>query len=255
MNAAGLVLAAVAGAAVGLGSGALAVRLEVGEGLEAEEQEERRAYEDEVAQAAAAARAEGRPEPAAEAWQPERYGWTWLERVASPLLGAVGFTCFAAHDDLGGGLFIHLLWVAVFVHVLAFDVKHRLILNRVTYPAVVLALLLSPWSPGLTLPHALLGAAVVFAFFLVQNLLFGGRVLGMGDAKLGALVGAVTGLGTDVDHFGAVYAVIAAVLMGGVVAVLLLATRRRGLRDPIPYGPFLCAGAALIMYVGPSGQP
>jgi hypothetical protein len=28
-------------------------------------------------------------------------------------------------------------------------------------------------------------------------------------------------------------------------------TRIRKLKDPIPYGPFLCAGAALILYLGP----
>jgi prepilin signal peptidase PulO-like enzyme (type II secretory pathway) len=47
--------------------------------------------------------------------------------------------------------------------------------------------------------------------------------------------------------------VIAAVLIGGVAAAVLLVTRIRGLKDPIPYGPFLCAGAALIMYIGPAG--
>jgi hypothetical protein len=31
----------------------------------------------------------------------------------------------------------------------------------------------------------------------------------------------------------------------------LLVTRVRRLKDPIPYGPFLCAGAALILYLGP----
>jgi prepilin signal peptidase PulO-like enzyme (type II secretory pathway) len=67
-------------------------------------------------------------------------------------------------------------------------------------------------------------------------------------------VGATTGLGLDADHLGAVYAVIAAVLSGGAVALLLLVTRLRRLRDPIPYGPFLCAGAALIIFVGPAGS-
>lgn len=243
---------AVGGALVGLASGRLAVRLEQVEKLEEEEAEERQQYEADVAARAEAAEREGQPVPEALPWLGERYGLTWLELVLSPLLAAAGFACFAAHDDLGAGLAIHLLWVAVFVHVVCFDLKHRLILNRITYPAIVVALALSPVSPGLTFGRALAGAAVVYAFFLVQSLLFGGSVLGMGDAKLGALVGATTGLGLDADHLGAVYAVIAAVLAGGVVAVLLLVTRIRGLKDPIPYGPFLCAGAALIIFVGPS---
>jgi Flp pilus assembly protein protease CpaA len=245
---------AVAGLAVGLGAGALSVRLEEVEKLEDEELEERHAYESDVAAAAERADKEGRPAPTALPWSGERYGWTWLERWLAPLLCAAGFAAFAAHDDLGGGLFIHLLWVAVFVHILIFDVKHRLILNRVTYPTIALAIALSQVSPGLNAPRAVAGAAAIYLFFLAQSLLLGGSVLGMGDAKLGALVGATTGLGLDADHLGAVYAVIAAVLSGGAVALLLLVTRLRRLRDPIPYGPFLCAGAALIIFVGPAGS-
>ena len=31
-------------------------------------------------------------------------------------------------------------------------------------------------------------------------------------------------------------------------ALILLVTRVRGLKDPIPYAPFLCAGAAIVLY-------
>jgi Flp pilus assembly protein protease CpaA len=253
MNAAAVAVAGVAGAAAGLCAGTVAVWLERRERLEEEELEERRAYEEECTRQAEAAAAEGTDASAALPWKAESYGWTWLERWLAPLLGAVGYAAFAAHDPLGVGLFIHLLWVTVFVLVVVFDVKHRLILNRITYPSTVAAVALSPLSPGLTLPHALAGAAAVYVVFVVQSLLLGGSVLGMGDAKLGAVVGATTGLGLDTQHLGAVYAVIAAVLIGGVAAAVLLVTRIRGLKDPIPYGPFLCAGAALIMYVGPAG--
>ena len=253
MSGAAAAVAAAAGAVAGLGAGWLSVALERSERLEEEELEERHAYEAECAREAEAAAAEGREPARALPWKPERYGWTWLERYLAPALGAVGYAAFAAHDPLGHGLFIHLLWVTVFVHVVVFDVKHRLILNRITYPATIVALALSPFSPGLTLPHAIAGAVAVYVVFVIQSLLLGGSVLGMGDAKLGAVVGATTGLGADTEHLGAVYAVIAAVLLGGVAAAFLLVTRLRGLKDPIPYGPFLCAGAALIMYVGPAG--
>jgi len=251
MNAAGIAAAAAVGAVVGLGSGRLAVWLERVEKLEEEELEERSTYEKDVARRLAEAAGAGDPAPEVLPWIAERYGWTWLERVLGPLLTAGGFAAFAAHEGWSGGLVIHLLWVAVFAHVVIFDLKHRLILNRVTYPAIPAALALSAVSPGLSPGRAALGAAVVYAFFMVQSLLLGGSVLGMGDAKLGALVGATTGLGLSADHLGAIYAVIAAVLAGGAVALVLLVTRIRGLKDPIPYGPFLCAGAALIIFVGP----
>ena len=250
-NAAAIIGAAAGGAGVGLLSGRLAVWLERVEKLEEEEAEDRRAYEQEVAAAMAAAANQEQLAPVVEPWHGERYGLTWLENYLSPLLGAAGFAAFVAHDDPGWGLAVHLLWAAVLVHILGFDIKHRLILNRITFPAVAVALAVSPLSPGLTFPHALFGAVVVWLFFMVQSLLFGGTAIGQGDAKLGALVGAITGLSLDSAHLGALYAVIAAVLLGGAVAVVLLITRIRGLKDPIPYGPFLCAGAALIMFRGP----
>ena len=251
---AGLVaLAAAGGAGVGLATGWLATRLEVVEKLEDEEREERETYEKECAERAAAAAVEGRPASEELPWHGESYGWTWLERWASPVLTATGFACFAAHEGVADGLAVHLLWVTVLTHVALFDVKHRLILDRVTYPSILVALVLAPLTPGVGYPNALIGALAVGAFFAIQSLAFGGNVLGLGDAKLGVVVGATTGLGTDLDHLGAVYAVLTAVIAAGAVAVVLLVLRLRRLRDPIPYGPFLCVGAALILWHGPAG--
>jgi len=240
----------IAGGVIGLGSGWLAVALERFEKLEAEEEQERLDYERDVAEDRARATEAGEEPPEVRPWSGERYGWTWLERWLSPALGAIGFGAFAAHEALGTGLLIHLLWIAVFVQIVNFDLKHRLILNVITYPSVLVAVVLSDWSPGLTLTGSLIGAIGVALFFLIQNLVSRGSI-GLGDAKLGALVGAVTGAGPSGAHLGAVYAVIAGVFIGGAAALALLVTRVRKLKDPIPYGPFLCAGAALILYIGP----
>lgn len=240
----------VAGGVIGLGSGWLAVALEKFEKLEDEERQERVEYERDVAEELSRAAAAGEEPVAARPWSGERYGWTWLERWLSPALGAIGFGAFAAHETWSAGLLIHLLWVAIFVQVVDFDLKHRLILNVITYPSVAAAVVLSEWSPRITVTGAIIGAVGVAAFFLVQNLVSRGSI-GLGDAKLGALVGAVTGAGPTTATLGAVYAVVAGVFIGGATAIVLLITRVRTLKDPIPYGPFLCAGAALILYLGP----
>jgi Flp pilus assembly protein protease CpaA len=249
MSAIAAVIAAPVGAALGLGAGWLSIVLERVEGLEAEDREDREAYERELAEARMTAAEAGGPAVVAESWPEERYGWTWLERVLCPVLGAIGFAAFAAQDPFGSGLIIHLVWVAVFVQIVGFDLKHRLILNRVTYPALALALALSQLSPGLTIERALIGGIGVGGFFLIMNLVSRGGI-GLGDAKLGALVGAVCGIGFDLDHLAAVYAVIYGIFLGGLVALLLLVLRLRGLKDPIPFGPFLCVGATLMLFRG-----
>ena len=249
MSAAAAAVAAPVGAIVGLGAGWLCVQLEREERLEAEDREDREAYQRDVAAARVAAVEGGEPPPTAQPWPAERYGWTWLERVLCPILGAAGFAAFAAHEPVGKDLLIHLLWVALFVQIVSFDLKHRLILNRVTYPAIVVALALSSVSPGLDIWRSLGGLIAVGLFFYVQNVISRGGI-GLGDAKLGALVGAICGLGLDLDHIGAAYAVIYAIFLGGAVALLLLVLRLRSLKDPIPYGPFLCIGASLMLFRG-----
>jgi Flp pilus assembly protein protease CpaA len=243
-------IATPVGAVAGLGTGWLSLLLERVEGLEGEEREDRESYERDVAEATLKATEAGEKPPVAEAWAAEQYGWTWIERVLSPLLGAAGYAAFTAHEPVDSGLFIHLVWITVFVQIVGFDLKHRLILNRVTYPAIIIALALSFVSPALTIWSSLAGCVAVGLFFVIQNLVSRGSI-GLGDAKLGALIGAICGISLDYNHIGAVYAVIYAVFLGGAAALLLLVLRLRSLKDPIPYGPFLCAGAAIILFQGP----
>lgn len=255
MNLALTVGAGAAGAAVGLGGGALSVLLERLERLREEEEEERVEYEADVSREAEEARARGEEPEEAAPWQPERYGWTWLEWGLAPVLGALGFAVFAGNQGLTWISAEALLWVAVFVHIIVVDIKHRLILDRITLPALGVALVFAGVTPGLSIIRSLIGAAVVGGFFLVMHIV-SRRGIGLGDAKLGGLVGAITGLAFDgFTHLQAIDAVVAAVLFGGAVAILLLVTRLRSLKDPIPYGPFLCAGAALVMFQGLTASP
>ena len=240
----------VAGGLAGLGCGWLAVALEKFEKLEDEEHQERLDYERDIAIELSRAAAAGEEPTPARPWVGERYGWTWLERWLSPALGAIGFGAFAAHEPFGPGLLIHLLWIAIFVHVVDFDLKHRLILNVITYPSILAAVVLTAWSPHLTVTSSIIGALGVGAFFFVQNLVSRGSI-GLGDAKLGALVGAVTGAVRRARISGPSTPSSPACSSGARRALVLLVTRVRSLKDPIPYGPFLCAGAALILYLGP----
>ena len=68
--------------------------------------------------------------------------------------------------------------------------------------------------------------------------------MGLGDAKLGAMLGAF--LGWKV----LLISLFAAVTVGGVLAIVLLATGLRGRKDPIPFGPFLALGGATGLFWG-----
>jgi leader peptidase (prepilin peptidase)/N-methyltransferase len=73
------------------------------------------------------------------------------------------------------------------------------------------------------------------------------RGMGMGDVKLGFLIGLV--LGSLALSFVAVAAGVA-ILAGGVGAVAALAAGRSR-KSAIPFGPFLALGGATAAFLGP----
>jgi leader peptidase (prepilin peptidase)/N-methyltransferase len=183
---------------------------------------------------------------------PPRLGPGKLELLVLPVLGFVGFAAFALRQGMGAGLLVHSLWILVLLQILGFDLKHRLILDLVTLPAIALALVLANFSPDLSVVRALfgilLGGVLMLPFALVSEIFHNGEGFGWGDVKLAMVIGAMTGMSLNYGQIYALWALIAGTVIGGVATVLLLLTRRVSMRDALPYGPYLVAGAGLILY-------
>jgi len=95
--------------------------------------------------------------------------------------------------------------------------------------------------------HALLraaeGAAAVFAVLFL--LAFAApRSFGFGDVKLGGVLGAYLGwFGWSYVYYG----IFAGFLLGMLVALALLATRRASLKTALAFGPMLIFGALIVL--------
>jgi leader peptidase (prepilin peptidase) / N-methyltransferase len=128
------------------------------------------------------------------------------------------------------------------------DLQHKRLPDRVTLPSIGIgALLLALAAVGAgnwsALFRALLGALVLYVVFVVL-VLISPRSIGMGDAKLAALLGLYLGwLGWDVLVLGTA----AGFVVQAVLALVLLTTRRIGLRGELPFGPAMLIGAALAI--------
>jgi len=175
-------------------------------------------------------------EPGARRWQ-----------VYGPvLLSAALFGLFGWRLGASPLLLIRSLWLAILVQVIFFDFEHQLILDRVLLPAGVAALLLSAVTPGLGLLPALLtglGAGLVFlAVAVVGSLVFRAEAMGLGDVKFSVFMGLILGPQPTVT------AVVLGLFLAGLVAIGLVLLRLRRMRDSIPYGPFLAAGALAVLY-------
>ncbi|WP_448640158.1 prepilin peptidase [Geodermatophilus sp. URMC 63] len=139
------------------------------------------------------------------------------------------------------------LWSAAAGVLLAvIDLREQLLPDRVLLPATagaaallaVAAAVLGVW-PDLLRAGA--GAVVLFSVLLGLALLAPGQ-LGMGDVKLGLLLGLHLGwLGWPALVFG----VLAGFVVQAGAALVLLAVRRVGLRSALSFGPALLLGTAL----------
>jgi prepilin signal peptidase PulO-like enzyme (type II secretory pathway) len=123
------------------------------------------------------------------------------------------------------------------------DIKHRLLPNAIVLPAsLAIGLIVAVSSPGDFLAHLLAGLALG-GFFFAFAAFFPGS-LGMGDAKLGFLLGLALGAKT----LGAALIAFAGLL---VAALYVLATRGASARkDSIPFGPFLALGGIVAFFLG-----
>ena len=120
---------------------------------------------------------------------------------------------------------------------------HRLIPNRLVYPAIAAALLAIPFAAGPGPPQALWGGAVGLALLLLIVLVYPGG-MGLGDVKLAALIGLVVGFPL------VLLALFLSFVLGGAVGAAALLARRAGMKDALPFAPFLAAGAMVALLYG-----
>jgi leader peptidase (prepilin peptidase)/N-methyltransferase len=132
------------------------------------------------------------------------------------------------------------------------DVERMLLPKKIVYPLtglvaallVLAAAMMHNWRAFVV---GLICAAAWFALFFTLNLV-DSRYLGFGDVRLSLVLGLALGwLGVGYVLLG----FFAANLIGAIVGIALIATKRMDRSKRIPYGVFLSLGCALAVFAGP----
>jgi prepilin signal peptidase PulO-like enzyme (type II secretory pathway) len=136
-----------------------------------------------------------------------------------------------------------LLAVTILAAIFLIDLHTLTIPDELTIPAIIgfglIDLLL-----GMSAVNLLFGIVVGGGFFLVLYLLTHGRGMGDGDIRLGVLMGVLLGWPQIL------LAIFLAYLIGAFVAMLLLAGKKKTMKDPIPFGPFLSVATVVVLIFG-----
>ena len=178
-------------------------------------------------------------EPGSEPWQV----------FGPPVVSAILFGLFAIEPTSFPLLALRSVFVLVLVQVIFFDFEHRLILDRVMFPAMALALIVSlfnhPWWAGIA---SGLGAGLLFLLIaLVGSAIFKAEALGFGDVKLATFMGLLLG------PLPTITALFYGVVLAGAVSIGYVIWSR-SLKGTIAYGPYLAAGGLIVLFQLGRGQ-
>lgn len=171
-----------------------------------------------------------------------------LQVFCAVAAGGIGLAAFRPdHYDFGPAA-LTLAFGLVMVALSSTDFERRRIPNRLTYPAILVAALCAWAWPDRSWEDIALGALIALGIAvgmvvlgIAAGILLGTTAtpFGMGDAKLIVLIGLLTGWPALLT------AVFLGVLFGGAAALFFLI--RKGKRAVFSYGPYLAAGAVIVM--------
>ena len=145
----------------------------------------------------------------------------------------------------------YLVFFASLVAITFIDLEHYIIPNRIVYPTIFISVPLLVLAAAVqdewgNLERAAIGAVAAWGFLLIVHLIQP-RGMGFGDVRLSFVLGLFLGW-LDLRHV--FLGLFLGFLFGALSGLVLMAFRRRGRKDHIPFGPFLAAGAVVAVLFG-----
>jgi len=163
------------------------------------------------------------------------------------LLIAVYFADFSIYGIVN---IAYLLIISCFLIIIfVYDFKYCLVSDRIIYPAIAITFFYDIYLSLITNQfsvffYSILGAVIMGGFFLFWVLVSRGKWMGIGDIKIGVLLGLIFGI---YQLFTALFLTF---FMGAIVSLILLIMKKKKLKSQIPLGPFLAAAAFITLFWG-----
>jgi len=169
---------------------------------------------------------------------------SWQYPAVEALTGIVFLFLFLRYGISFDYLF-YLFFFCGLIVISGIDFTHQLIPDIISMPGIILGIIYQLTKHNLIL--GLIGAAFGGGLILLIRVLGGWaykkEVMGMGDVYLTAMIGAFVGFPNII------LAIFIAAVFGAIIGIIYLAVTRKQRETPIPFGPFLSLGGAVVIVV------
>ncbi len=181
------------------------------------------------------------------------FGYPLVELGTGVVFLLLAYFFFPVTFSQGVTLVYLLLVGALLIGISVYDYHYYLIPDVMVYTGVLASILfhfaLTPLK--LAVPYTesgaagtLLAGAIGGGIFLLFHAISHGRWMGLGDAKLGALMGLVLGFPLIL------VALLLAFIAGGLSGIVLILMGKKTLKSHLPFGPFLALCALFVLLWG-----
>jgi prepilin signal peptidase PulO-like enzyme (type II secretory pathway) len=182
--------------------------------------------------------------------EPDRKPW---QVYGPPIVTAVLFAAFAYVQRPVPLLVLDSVFVLVLVQVIFFDLEHRLILDRVLFPSMLVALIISvawrplgEWNASSTqrwegIATGLAAGLLFLLLGVVGQAIFKAEAMGFGDVKFALFMGLLLG------PLPTIQALFYGVLLAGIAAIGVIVWHR-SMKGSLAYGPYLAVGSLIMLF-------
>ena len=170
--------------------------------------------------------------------------------IRYPLIELATLALFLLHYAVFGWtalLVVRLLFACAMVVLFAIDLEHHLLPNVITLPGIVVGLVASLFlPPGIrdSVIGVLAGGGVLWLIGEAYYRFSGQEGMGGGDVKMLAMIGAFLGWKL------VILTLVLSSVTGSLIGVIVIASRRGGMKYELPYGTFLSLAALGASLVG-----
>jgi len=166
-----------------------------------------------------------------------------LRYLMVEILTALLFVLLYVRFQFSGQFFVYAIFCSILIVITFIDIEHTLILNRVTFPGIVLgcglAFMLLNKSPLDILIGGIGGGLILLTIALIGKALYKKESMGGGDIKLAVMIGSFLGI------YGVLISLSIAILSGASIGWILSKIYKT---DYIPFGPFISFGVVCYIF-------
>jgi len=140
----------------------------------------------------------------------------------------------------------YFLFVASLIVITVIDLYHQIIPDVISLPGIGVGLIASLMIPQITLLNSLtgilFGSGSLFLVSAYYEWLLKKEGMGLGDAKLLAMIGAFLG------WKAVILTILLSSLIGSIIGIMVMVLKGKDFKYAIPFGPFLSFGAVIALF-------